>query len=195
MILMEKCGFSSSPLRCARRNDTIQCTLLGTQCLTEDKFSWEGTRLGGSSTSYNVGPTNSCFSQKMQLCNQTALSFSKSPYVKAHGSRHLFQKLQLNQTNLIPSFSFIVLGTFVPSWCRLHQFRSLLVLCITFYGRKQEGSGARGPMGGPPRFIYLGVLWREQCSLRKRKQMCLQFSLIHYGDMHGHRIHQFVLTC
>ena len=28
----------------------IQCTLLGTQCLMEDKYSCEGIRLGGSAT-------------------------------------------------------------------------------------------------------------------------------------------------
>ena len=41
VILMEKCGFSGSPLRCARQNCVIQCSSLSAQCLMEDKHSWK----------------------------------------------------------------------------------------------------------------------------------------------------------
>ena len=41
VILMEKCGFSSSPLGCARWNCVIWCSPLSTQCLMEDKYSYK----------------------------------------------------------------------------------------------------------------------------------------------------------
>jgi hypothetical protein len=50
MILMEKCGFSSSPLWCARQSCIVYRFPWDTYCLMEDKCLRKGIRLGGSAT-------------------------------------------------------------------------------------------------------------------------------------------------
>jgi len=76
MILMEKCGFSSSPSGCAQQNCIILCPRLGTQCLVEDKYPWEGIRLGGSTTDGFLIVTKLHRSSPFQ-CLPNKLSFIK----------------------------------------------------------------------------------------------------------------------